>query len=262
MNCLHMKLKSLLKFHYIAAAVCFILAAFLRFALIGYGFSAYVLTGIGLIFILYALIGAYGGKRPKPAKIFRRTLSFLLALFFLIFAAAEIPVILSAHSDENNGAAYLIVLGAGVNGTVPSLSMENRLDAVLPYLERYPETVVIVSGGMGPGEDVTEAEAMRIWLVNRGIAPERIIKEENATSTFENIAFPLDLLPGLCGSRNMKVAIATSEYHLYRAKLIAKDQGARPVGVAAKTTLPVLKVNYFIREAFAVWYLWFDKLFQ
>jgi uncharacterized SAM-binding protein YcdF (DUF218 family) len=78
-------------------------------------------------------------------------------------------------------------LGAGLHGTTPSLSLTNRLAAALAFLEEHPDTVAIVSGGQGPGENMTEAEAMTIWLEARGIAPERIIGEPEATSTAENL---------------------------------------------------------------------------
>jgi uncharacterized SAM-binding protein YcdF (DUF218 family) len=242
--------------HTIIAAACFLISAFLRFALIGYDFLAYVLAALGCLAVIFALLKKAKARHRKAAVRARNALCILLLAAAVAFAAAEIPVISAARTDDEPGAPYLIVLGAGLNGTAPSLSLNNRLEAALQYLQAYPEAKAIVTGGQGPGEDITEAEAMRIWLESKGIGPERIIKEEQAASTYENILFSLDLIEEDGGDPEGRVAIATSEYHLYRAEKIAEGLGAQPAGVAGKTTLPVLKINYFVREAFAVLYMW------
>ena len=239
----------------IAAVVFFVLAAFFRFALIGYGFLSYTLFGTGLLIVLFHYLGRYGKNNPKRAKVLQSVLSAMIALVVLGFTALEIPIILSARTDVDCDAPYVIVLGAGLHGSTPSLSLLNRLSAAEEYLTTYPDSIAIVSGGRGDGEDITEAEAMETWLISRGIDPERIIKEENATSTYENLCYSLLIISEDGGDPNGKVAVVTSEYHLFRTKSMAEDLGASPLGVAAKTTLPVLRINYFIREAFAVAYM-------
>ena len=89
------------------------------------------------------------------------------------------------------------------------------------------------------------------WLTARGIAPERVMREEKATSTLENLQFSIALIPE---AQRASIAVVSSEYHLYRAKLLAKVLGYDVHGVPAETTLPVLKLNYFIREALGVMY--------
>jgi len=234
----------------IAAAVCFGAALFFRFALIGYGCLAYVLAGIGVLVLIFRLL-----RRPGARKL-RRVLTVLIVIGVIFFTAIEIPIIVSARTSKDPEADYLIVLGAGLNGSTPSLSMVNRLTAALDYLENYPEAVAIVSGGQGEGEDMTEAQAMENWLVARGIDPGRIIREEKSTTTHENLKYSLEIIESLGGNPRGKVAIVSSEYHLYRAKLMARELGADPVGVAAKTSYPVLRLNYFLREGFALIYKW------
>lgn len=233
-----------------AMAACFILAAFLRFALVGYSFTAYILAGIGALIFLFHLLRRLGYTR------LRHVLAALVLIGCICFAALELVVIGAARTDRDPEAPYLIVLGAGLNGTAPSLSLVDRLVAARDYLEQYPDAVAIVTGGQGPGELITEAQAMETWLLAQGIAPERILKEERATDTVENITYSLELIAQHGGDPAGRVAIATSEYHLYRAKYIAAHLGAQPLGVAGETSLPVLKVNYFVREAFGVAHLW------
>ena len=101
---------------------------------------------------------------------------------------------------------------------------------------------------------MTEGEAMSVWLEAKGIDPSRIIVEDKATSTMENLQFSFELIRAAGGEPDGNCAIVTSEYHLCRAKMMAADLGVEAWGVAGHTTWPTLMLNYFIREAFAVTY--------
>ena len=147
-----------------------------------------------------------------------------------------------------------MVLGAGVNGTVPSLSLKERLNAAYDYLIAHPDAVCVVSGGQGRGEDITEALCMFTDLTDRGIAPERVWMEDRATSTRENIRFSLDLIEEKTGTRPAEIGLVSSEYHLYRAGLLARAEQVMSFGIPAKTSWVTLRVNYFLREIAAVWY--------
>jgi len=217
-------------------------AAFMKFALIGYGVSALVLAGVGLVIWLYTFL------HKKP----RIVLTVLLVIFAAVFTTAEIPVVRASAGTPGAEADYLIVLGAGVNGSVPSLSMVNRLTAARDYLNAHPACIAIVTGGQGTGEDITEARAMTDWLTEQGIDPSRIIAEERATSTAENLEFSFALIPD---AANARIAVCSSEYHLYRAEQMAEKLGYSVSGVPGTTTKPVLMVNYFIREGFGVIYM-------
>ena len=223
----------------IATAVCWALALFFRFALMGYGILALMSFCIGVVILLYLVL-------PWKLKI---VLTALLCLGVILFIVAEVPVIKAAKGDPDVDADYIIVLGAGVNGTVPSLSMVNRLNTALAYLEAHPGCAAVVSGGQGSGEDITEAEAMAVWLNAHGIGEDRIIREDRATNTIENLSYSLALIPDAEGAT---IAVVSSEYHLCRAELMARSLGYTVYGVPAHTTRPLLMVNHFIREALGV----------
>ena len=240
-----------MKVRVISAALLLLLAVFFRFALIGYAFTAYACAGTAAVLLLYELCARRGLRR------LRLVLTIALCLGFVCFLIAEVPVIRASRGDADGGADYLIVLGAGVNGSEPSLSMVNRLEAALEYLNSHPDCVAVVSGGQGTGEDITEAEAMRAWLSRQGVAAERIVLEEQATTTAENLRYSFDLIHARDGGmEETSIAVVSSEYHLYRAEAMARRLGVPVSGVAGRTSLPVLRANYFLREAFAVWYLW------
>lgn len=233
------------KLSLILAVVCILAGCVFRFAMPGHDFIGY------LLWLLAVLIFAF----PRLSKTWRIVLAALLVLGAAVFAVFEAPVISNAKTDAAPQSDYLIVLGAGVNGSAPSLSMVNRLEAALDYLEAYPDAVAIVSGGQGAGEDVTEASAMHDWLIAHGVPESRIVQEEQSTSTRENLENSFAIIRSRGGDPAGGVAVVSSEYHLYRAKQMAQALGAKPLGVAAETTLPTMRANYFIREAFAAAYM-------
>ena len=114
--------------------------------------------------------------------------------------------------------------------------------------------IAIVSGGQGEDEPITEAEAMYDELVKLGIDPDRIWLEEKATSTWENINFALDLVEERTGQRPQKLGVVSSEYHLFRASLFARECGVEFVGIPAHTSRLSQMINHFMREVAGVWH--------
>ncbi|GLC89485.1 YdcF family protein [Lysinibacillus piscis] len=115
-------------------------------------------------------------------------------------------------------ATYMIVLGAKVKpGGVPSLSLKNRLEVAAQYLQQHPHVNVIVSGGQGADEEQTEASVMLSYLQNKGIERQRIIVEDQSTSTYENLLFSKKLLP----EGTTHITIVSNDFHLRRARYLA-----------------------------------------
>lgn len=217
----------------------------------GYRFSACVLFAITLVMLCYKLLGLLHRRAPVTANTLQRIFTLCLCLFLLAYAITGVVIICAAQGQPLQECDYLIVLGAGVNGTVPSLSLRERLDAAVTYLGQHPDTVCIVSGGQGSGEDITEAECMYRYLTEAGIREDQILQERQATSTLENITFSLQLIDPTSQTR---IGILSSEYHLCRARMIARDQGIEPVMIPAETTWVSLRINYYLREVAGVWH--------
>lgn len=226
----------------ITALILFLAGIILRFAFSGHNYIAY---GLFLLSVFIVVFGVAG-------KTLRRFLAMFIAMGLVYFVIIEIPIIDEASGDGDFDADYLIVLGAAVHGDTPSLSLVERLEAAKDYLIKHPDTVVIVSGGQGSGENVSEARAMYEWLCANGIDPTRIIMEDKASSTYENLKFSREIINEL--SDDATVAVVSSEYHLCRAKLIAKTLGMEIHTVAAQTAYFTVMLNYFICEAFGVTY--------
>ena len=219
---------------------------FLRFVLRGYAYWGYIAFGIAALVVAHRFF----------SKTLWRVLVVLLCLGIVYFCIVEIPIVKNSFTDDEPKRDYVIVLGAAVYGDEPSPTLVRRLSGALDYLEQYPDSVAIVSGGMGPGETIPEARAMHDWLVAHGVDEKRIIVEDQATSTGENLQFSFDLIRKRHRDPNGNVAVVSSAYHLYRAKYMARQLGVEAVGVAAPWGFPLVMLNYFIREAFGVTRLW------
>ena len=187
-------------------------------------------------------------------KVLRTILSCLLCFGILIFLGTEIIILNASKGSPETDCSYIVVLGAKVNGTAPSVSLNDRIRAAEHYLRDHPDAIAILSGGQGPDEGIPEAECMFNELTKRGIAPERLWLESNSTSTWENLNFSLDIIEEKTGIRSDSIGLLSSEYHLYRAGLFAKDCGVEAIGIPATTSWPSIRLNYFLREVAGVWH--------
>lgn len=214
-------------------------------------------TGVG--YIAYALFFAAALAailRFCRKTWIKRSVCILTAIGLVYLAAVEVPIIGASSGDGDREYDYIIVLGAAVHGDTPSLALVERLRAAADYMTEHPDTVAVVSGGQGDDENMSEAAAMYEWLTHNGIDGSRIISEDKSGSTLENLenSFAITRLRG--DDPNTAAAVVTSEYHIYRAKLLAQSLGVSVGSVAAHTTYAPIMINYFLREAFGVTYQW------
>ena len=231
-----------------------LLAVFLNFCMVGYSFSALVCACIVGIILVYKGLRLLSSKYPQDARSLKRVFTCILCIGLLVVGITEAIIIDASFGDPKEHCDYMVVLGAGVHGSEPSLSLQNRIDAAFDYLSAHPEVTAVLSGGQGDGENITEAQCMFDHLTAMGIDENRLLMEDQATSTWENLNFSLDMIEERTGQRPEKLAVMSSEYHLFRASLFADACGVEFVGVPAKTTKLSLRVNYFMREVAGVWH--------
>ncbi|WP_255988232.1 YdcF family protein [Chitinolyticbacter albus] len=153
--------------------------------------------------------------------------------------------------------AAIVVLGSGLNGSQPAPMLQLRLDETLQWAKRYPAAAIVVSGGQGLSEDISEAAAMRQYLAGQGIAQARILEENRSTSTEENLLFSHRVLGtrGLAAD-TLPVLVVSSDFHVWRARRIAKRQGYGKVMTAGAPTPLLVRYNAWLREYFAVAISW------
>lgn len=222
----------------------------------GYSFTALVCLCIIGIILFYGFMPMVGRVLPRFARVC--TIVFTLALIcgLILFGVTEYFIIRASFGTPETQVDYLVVLGAKVRQDGPSVSLWDRIYEAVSYLNAHPDTIAIVSGGQGEDEPITEAKSMHDELVKLGISEDRIWMEYKATSTDENLRYSLDLIEEKTGRRPQTLGVLSSEYHLFRASLMAKKLGIEFVGVPAKTTKITQLINHAMREVAGVWHFY------
>ena len=224
------------------------------FLMAGYSFSALVCLCLIGILLFYNVCYLSRMRFPKTTKVVKGLFTFLLCIGLLVVSVTECFIIHASLGDKTETCEYMVVLGAKVRADGPSVSLMDRIKAAAAYMEEHPEVIAIVSGGQGVDEPMTEAQCMYENLVKLGVDPSRIWLEDKATSTWENLRFTLDLIEERTGQRPTEIGLLSSEYHLFRAKMFAKECGVEAVGIPAHTSRISQMVNHFMREVAGVWH--------
>ncbi|MFC7371462.1 YdcF family protein [Fictibacillus iocasae] len=171
---------------------------------------------------------------------------------FAAVIVLESFILTSAVTDPkkvDSRAETILILGAGTKDGRPGAVLKARLDKALEFDSLHNKGLFVVSGGKGLGKKVSEGQVMKNYLMDNGVEEERIIIEDKATSTHENIAYATQLIEKR--SRSGKLLIVTSDFHLFRAKYIAKKQGIKAEGLGAPLRISSIPQAH-VREYFAI----------
>ncbi len=215
------------------------------------GLCCFALAGL---VSLYFAISILSRRALMAGKILYSILWGLVCLGLLVCAGTGLLIYRDAWGAAEESCNYMVVLGAKVNSTEPSVILQERIDAAFDYLRAHPDTVAVLSGGQGPDEGISEAQCMFEQLTAMGISADRLWLEEASTSTWENIRFSLELIAEKTGTGVESVGLVTSDFHLLRAGIFARDCGVESIGIPARTGNYLHYVNYFLREIAGVWH--------
>jgi len=203
-------------------------------------------AAMSVCLILYAICLPWVSKK---LNIILGTLCLIPTIFVLfLFIYGNV-----SHVDHSED--VVIVLGAGVNGETVSRPLAHRLDAAIDYWNQNPDTYIVTTGGLGNRATITEAEAMARYLIRRGIPQERVLLEDQSTSTYENLVFAKKILDEHF-SGSYRAVLITNDFHIYRAVHTARSIGLDVGHVGAYTDWYTWPVNY-LREMLAVIQHWF-----
>lgn len=230
----------------LAAFLCF-LYCFIVFR-IRSGSHFYLIWALGgLFFIGLALMVRFDLWSQFPL-VLRRAVCGVLIAGILAFVVAEGCIFAHYRDKGRPGLDYIIVLGAQMKPGGPSVVLRFRLDAAYDYLIANEDTLCVVSGGQGANEPCSEAEGMYTYLVEKGIAPERILMEDKSTDTAENIAFSAELI----GGTDKDVGIVTNNFHVFRGVMLARHAGFEDAcGISARSNV-YFQPNNLVREFFGI----------
>ena len=222
-----------------------------------YGIMVLMIRSGTTFFVVWFALGAYflllgflvhNHLLEKLPKILRTLLLIAICAGILVLAVCEGFVLRGFGSRAPAGLDYLIVLGAQVREDGPSAVLKYRLDAAAQYLQENNSTVCIVTGGKGAAEPFPEGQGMKDYLVKSGIPEDRIIVDDRALNTVQNIQYSMALM----SSPNAPTAIVTNNFHVTRGLALARGQGLTDVYAIAAPSDPLFLPNNMLREFFGL----------
>lgn len=221
------------------------------FLIIEWGIS---LSSLLLITGMWGVYGVIIFKRLADSKNkkFIDKIYKIYKLFIIIFISSfliiEGMILLNINQTKDiklfDNVEYIVVLGAAINGEKVSNTLKSRLDKALEYYNKNKDIKIIVSGGQGKDEIISEAEAMYRYLIDKGVDLKQVIKEDKSTTTLENIIYSKQILKD---KNKEKILIVTNDYHLFRARLIAYILGLEDEGLSSQSSLSG-RIYYMVRE--------------
>jgi uncharacterized SAM-binding protein YcdF (DUF218 family) len=208
-------------------------------------------AGFWLILAILSYITHWILKNNRIESSLGKVLAVLVSIGLIIFFVLEGLIIYTGTIEDDSITDYVLVLGAGINKEQISKSLRFRLDKAIEYNKIHDTVPIIVSGGMGKDEDITEALAMKRYLVSNGVDKNNIIMEEKSTNTYENFEFSKIIMENKSREKdNISVTLITNRFHMFRAKYIGINTGLKIYCYSAKNEV-ITSLNFYVRESFA-----------
>lgn len=176
-----------------------------------------------------------------------------LVIAFCAVFLATLSQIVSRSEYTAGNQSTVIVLGCQIRGSEPSITLRARCRVAAEYMKEHPDAVAVATGGQGADEDLSEGQCIFNLMTESGISPDRIYIEDKSTNTDQNIANAKKIIDE--NGFSSDVAVATSEYHQYRASMICKKNGLTASSIPSPSSKRA-KPTFFTREVFGVWAQW------
>jgi uncharacterized SAM-binding protein YcdF (DUF218 family) len=195
---------------------------------------------------------APAAKRPLPLRLANYALRFFI-LMVALWALTVAAIHLYGRRDEARRVDAIVVLGAAQYDGRPSPVLRARLDHAVTLYRRELAPVIIMTGGVGPGDTVSEAVVSQRYAVRQGIPPGAILTEREGLTTLQS----MDGVARLMRARGLNRAVLVSDpFHMLRLKLLALRVGLR--GFTSPTPDSPISRNraqerrFLIRESFGL----------
>ena len=239
-----------------------IILTILGIILTAYGLILCIMSNLNLGVVLTFLLGTgillwgiFYHRLNFDNKLLKNIRTILCILVCIEFILVSFIGIYGQRDNINYDEDAVIVLGAGIRGDKVTIPLKLRLDKAVQYHKQNPDALIVVTGGKGFQETISEAEAMEQYLIARGVNADVIIKEEKATSTSENMRFSKQITDTYFEDE-YKTVVITNNFHIYRGVYIAKLEGFSNVthmhaGLQWYNIMPC-----YIRESLAVLKMW------
>ena len=171
-------------------------------------------------------------KTQKKVYLLGRLLSLIFILTLLVNSAYSAFILLSSGDKNADGADYALVMGFGLKDGQMEEILQLRCDKAVEYLQKNPQCTAVLCGGITRGNAVSEAKAMKDYIVRSGIPENRLLVEDSSTSTKENITYAKKMI-----TVSSKVIVITSDYHMHRVKEVCRRAALSVRGVSCNTPL-------------------------
>ena len=221
-----------------------------------------IVVGVGELASVIYVLGQSDYEKIGPTEpwvVLVILTVFYFSFLVLCFVVYTVFIQIMPHRMNFN---YVIIHGCGLaDGDRMTKLLSNRVDkAIEIYRKCKVKPVIIPSGGQGSDEKLSEAQAMKDYLLSRGIPEESIRLEDRSATTRENLQNSKAIIDA--GTGRKKTALVSSNYHIYRCLRLAREMGLRCTGIGAKVALyywPSALIREFIAvfvtKRFLIWSL-------
>ena len=159
----------------------------------------------------------YKGKRLHT---WVKILIALILVGVLAFSTLLGTVLCGGRDQIKGDPEVMVILGCQVKPWGPSILLQDRLDKALDYLEEHPDMTVVVSGGQGPDEHMSEAQAMYDYLVAQGMDGDQILLEDQSHNTVQNLTYTMQLLAEEGYDTTNDIVVVSNGFHLTRVRML------------------------------------------
>jgi len=206
-----------------------------------------------LLVAITIAFGLYGWFFEELIKMRWLTIT-IVAVFVSLLGFSVFIGLYGRHVTADYTEDVALVLGAGISDGQPRPSLQRRLDKAVAYHRQNPAAMILVTGGYGYSEAISEAEAMARYLVSHGVPRAQIIIENAAVSTYTNMSFSRVKLDYYF-DHPPRAVIITSDFHMFRSARFAYMQGIDATVYPSSTPL-LSQPFYYVREVAAVIKMW------
>lgn len=194
----------------------------------------------------------YKGKRLNR---WIKALIALICVGVLAFFTLLGAVLYGSHDHVRGEPQVMVILGCQVKSWGPSILLQDRLDKALDYWEDNPNITIVVSGGQGPDEHISEAQAMYDYLVEHGVEEEQILQEDQSHNTIQNLTYTIELLTEEGYDTTSDMVVVSNGFHLTRVRMLwervcGTDDNLSTL--AAPSTHVPSRLKMYIREPLAL----------
>lgn len=235
-------------------SLIFAIVFYIYFILIFFAMNKVAFSGFFFIIGTVCLIYHFKKEKIKEHRWFYMFIKICVTVLLLIFVVVE-GMIISFPKKSIEKCDYILVLGARVVGNEPGLTLKGRLNKAFDYIKNNDVNCkIIVSGGKGDGENISEAEAMKRYLVSKGVNEKNIIKEDKSVNTMQNFNFSKEKIEKDSNKKieNINVKVVTTDFHAFRSDKYAKKSGYQKLSFYTEKTKWYLIPVFYVREFFAI----------